>query len=71
MTTTITEREPELRRVQHAALRVCFLPGWKVLDWARRCKVETVDYADDFAVPGRARAAEHAISSRRVARRRI
>ena len=62
MTTTITDRKPELRRVQHAAVRVCFLTGWKVPGYARRCKVETVDHADDVAVLARARAAENAVS---------
>ena len=57
MTTTITDREPELHRVQHAALRVRS-SGLEGAGYARRCKVETVNYADDFAVLGRAPAAE-------------
>ena len=35
-----------------------FLLGWKVLGYARRFKAEIVNYADDFAVLGRAPAAE-------------
>ena len=51
MTTTITYREPELRRVQHAALRVCLLPGWNVPGYAGRCKVETVSHAVAQNIP--------------------
>ncbi len=35
-----------------------FILGWKVLGYARRFKAEIVNYADDFAVLGRAPAAE-------------
>ena len=34
-----------------------FIPGWKVLGYARRFEAEIVNYADDFAVLGRAPAA--------------
>ena len=35
-----------------------FILGWKVLGYARRFKAEIVNYADDFAVLGKAPAAE-------------
>ena len=35
-----------------------FIVGWKVLGYARRFRAEIVNYADDFAVLGRAPAAE-------------
>ena len=35
-----------------------FILGWKVLGYARRFEAEIVNYADDFAVLGRAPAAE-------------
>ncbi len=35
-----------------------FILGWKVLGYARRFEAEFVNYADDFAVLGRAPAAE-------------
>ena len=42
-----------------------FILGWKVLGYARRFKAEIVNYADDFAVLGRAPAAENAGGGRR------
>ena len=35
-----------------------FILGWKVLGYARRFEAEIVNYADDFAVLGKAPAAE-------------
>ncbi len=46
-----------------------FILGWKVLGYARRFKAEIVNYADDFAVLGRAPAAEMLAAVTRLLKR--
>ena len=46
-----------------------FILGWKVLGYARRFKAEIVNYADDFAVLGRAPAAEMLAAVERLMKR--